>query len=93
MIDAILVNGITPEKLTETILNGVRNQLNELKKDFTPKEPEDFLTRMETAKLLKISLTTVHEWANTGILKMYKVGNRTYFSRKEIQITLFSSNK
>ena len=93
MTDAILVNGVTPEKLTETILNGVRSQLNELKKDFTPKEPEDFLTRMETAKLLKISLTTIHEWANTGILKMYKVGNRTYFSRKEIESTLFNSNR
>ena len=93
MTDAILVNGVTPEKLTETILNGVRSQLNELKKDFTQKEPEDFLTRMETAKLLKISLTTIHEWANTGILKMYKVGNRTYFSRKEIESTLFNSNR
>ena len=93
MRDAILVNNTTPEKLTETILNGVKNQLDELKKDFTPKQPEDFLTRMETAKLLKISLTTVHEWANTKILKAYKVGNRTYFSRKEIENTLFSSNK
>lgn len=93
MTDAILVNGVTPEKLTETILNGVKNQLDELKKDFTPKQPEDFLTRMETAKLLKISLTTVHEWMNTKILKAYKVGNRTYFSRREIDDTLFSSNK
>ena len=93
MTDAILVNGVTSQQLTETILNGVRNQLNELKKDFTPKQPEDFLTRMETAKLLKISLTTVHEWANTGTLKAYKVGNRTYFSRKEIESTLFSSNR
>jgi excisionase family DNA binding protein len=93
MTDAILVNGVTPEKLTETILNGVKNQLDELRKDFTPKQPEDFLTRMETAKLLKISLTTVHEWANTKILKAYKVGNRTYFSRKEIENTLFNSNK
>lgn len=93
MTDAILVNGVTPEKLTETILNGVKNQLEELKKDFTPKQPEDFLTRMETAKLLKISLTTVHEWANTKILKAYKVGNRTYFSRKEIESTLYNSNK
>ncbi|MDG2194258.1 MAG: helix-turn-helix domain-containing protein [Polaribacter sp.] len=93
MTDVILVNGVTPEKLTETILNGIKNQLNELKKNFTPKQPEDFLTRMETAKLLKISLTTVHEWVNTKILKAYKVGNRTYFSRKEIENTLFSSNK
>jgi hypothetical protein len=93
MTDAILVNGVTPQQLTETILKGVENQINDLKKSFTPKEPEDFLTRMETAKLLKISLTTIHEWSNTRILKMYKVGNRTYFSRKEIENTLFSSNK
>jgi excisionase family DNA binding protein len=93
MTDAVLVNGVTPQQLTETILKGVETQINDLKKNFTPKEPEDFLTRMETAKLLKISLTTVHEWSNTGILKMYKVGNRTYFRRKEIENTLFNSNK
>lgn len=93
MTDAILVNGVTPEKLTETILNGVRNQLDELKKGFTPKEPEDFLKPIETAKLLKISLTTVFDHANTGVLKRYKLGNRTYFSRKEIESTLFNSNK
>lgn len=92
MTDAILVNGVTPQQLTETILKGVETQINDLKKNFTPKEPDDFLTRMEVAKLLKISLTTVHEWANTGTLKAYKVGNRTYFSRKEIEKTLFSSN-
>lgn len=92
MENATLLNHTTPEKLTETILKGVETQINDLKKNFTPKEPDDFLTRMEVAKLLKISLTTVHEWANTGTLKAYKVGNRTYFSRKEIENTLFSSN-
>lgn len=93
MENATLLNHTTPEKLTETILNGVRNQLNELKKEFTPKEPEDFLKPIETAQLLKVSLPTIFEWANTGILKRYKVGTRTYFSRKEIENTLFSSNK
>jgi hypothetical protein len=92
MTDAILVNGVTPQQLTETILKGVETQINDLKKTFSPKEPDDFLTRMEVAKLLKISLTTVHEWSNTSILKMYNVGNRSYFSRKEIESTLFSSN-
>jgi excisionase family DNA binding protein len=92
MTDAILLKEVNPQQLTETILKGFETQINDLKKNFTAKEPEDFLTRMETAKLLKISLTTVHEWSNTGILKMYKVGNRTYFSRKEIENTLFSSN-
>jgi hypothetical protein len=92
MTDAILVNGVTPQQLTETILKGVENQINDLKKTFSTKEPDDFLTRMEVAKLLKISLTTVHDWSNRSILKMYKVGNRSYFSRKEIESTLFSSN-
>lgn len=93
MTDAILVNGVTPQQLTETILKGVENQISDLKKNFTPREPDDFLTRMEVAKLLKISLTTVHDWQNKKILKAYKVGNRTYFSRKEVEQTLFNSNK
>jgi len=92
MKDAILVKEVNPQQLTETILKGVETQINDLKKNFTPKEPDDFLTRMEVTKLLKISLTTVHEWSNQKILKAYKVGNRTYFSRKQIENTLFSSN-
>ena len=92
MTDAILLNEVTPQQLTDAILNGVKNQLDDLKKDFTPKEPDDFLTRKEVKELLKISITTVHDWANKGILKNYKVGNRTYFSRKEIEKTLFNSN-
>jgi len=93
MNNAILVNGITPQELTEAILNGFKNQIEELKKSYQPKEPEEFLTRSETAKLLKISLVTVWQWSNDGLLKPYKFGNRTYFSRKEINKTMFNSNK
>ena len=93
MENAILVNGITPKELTETILKGVKNQLDELKKSYQPKEPEEYLTRMETARLLKISLVTVHQWVNDGVLKPYKMGNRTYFSRKEVNETMLNSNK
>ena len=92
MDKAILLNNTTPEKLTETILEGVKNQLQELKKDFQPKEPEDYLTRKETAKFLKISLVCLHDWCNKGILKPYKMGNRTYFKRKEIETKLNNSN-
>jgi excisionase family DNA binding protein len=92
MIDESKVKELT-QQFAQTILNGVEYQFDELKKNFTPKEPDDFLTRLETAKLLKISLTTIHEWSNQKILKVYKVGNRSYFSRKEIEQTLFNSNK
>lgn len=92
-MDAITqLHGTTPEKLTESILDGVRAQINELKKEFQPKEPDVFLTRKDTAELLKISLVCLHDWCNKGIIKPYKLGNRTYFSRKELVESVLSSN-
>lgn len=92
MTDAILVNGVTPQQLTETILNGLETKLDSLKKNFTPKEPDTYLTRAEVSELLKINLATVYNWTKNGTLKAYKMGNRTYYSRKEIETTLFNSN-
>jgi hypothetical protein len=93
MENVTLLNNTTPEKLTETILNGVRNQLNELKKEFTPKEPDEKMTPKDVSLEYKISLTTVFDWSNKGILKRRKIGNRTYYLRSEIEETLLNSNK
>jgi len=93
MADAILLNNVTPEGLTETILQGIQGKLDLLRKELQPQEPDEWLTRKETGKLLKISLVCLHDWCNKGILKPYKVGNRTYFNRKEINALLFNSNK
>ncbi|MEH6745805.1 MAG: helix-turn-helix domain-containing protein [Maribacter arcticus] len=86
------LHATTPEKLTEAILDGVRKEINDLKKEFQPKEPDEFLTRKDTAELLKISLVCLHDWCNKGIIKPYKLGNRTYFSRKELVDNVFNSN-
>ncbi len=93
MDNTTLVTGTTPEKLTENILQGVRKEIEDLKQYFQPKEPDDLLTRKETSELLKISLVCLHDWCNKGILKHYKIGNRTYFKRKEINEVLCNSNK
>jgi len=93
MTDAILVNGVTPQQLTETILKGVKTQLDELKKSYSPKEPDEKMTPKDVQKELKISATTVFDWSNKGILIRRKIGNRTYYLRSEIEDTLFSSNK
>lgn len=93
MSNEIRVNNTTPEQLTETILTEVKKEFEILKQFYTPKEPEDFLTRKETAALLKISLVSLHSWVNQKILKSYKMGNKTFFSRKEVTETMFNSNK
>jgi hypothetical protein len=84
MDNATFVNGTTPEQLTEMILAGVKKELNQLKEHYQPKEPDDLLTRNETAELLKISLTCLWDWSRKGVLHPLKIGNRTYYSRKEI---------
>lgn len=76
---------ITPEQLLEAIIAGVKLQLETLKKDFKPQEPEEYLTRHEVAKLLKCDISTIHNWTTKGKLKPYGIGNRVYYKRVEIE--------
>ena len=52
---------------------------------------EQFLSRQETADLLKISLVTLHDWVNHGVLKSYKLQRRVYFKKEEVMATLNSA--
>lgn len=92
-MNAIMLHGMNPEQLKEMIDLSVKNQIDTLKKEFAPKEPNEFLSRSETMSLLKISSFCLHNWINKGILKPYKVGNRTYFKRSDIEEKILNSNK
>jgi hypothetical protein len=76
---------ITPEKLQESIISGVRAELENLKQQFQPKEPTEFLTRNEVKELLKIDLSTVHNWTKKGKLKAYGISGRIYYKRSEVE--------
>lgn len=75
----------TPEQLIASILLGVSNQIENLKKDFQPKIPTEYLTRNEVVELLKVDLSTVHNWTVKGKLKSYGLGGRVYYKRQEIE--------
>lgn len=42
------------------------------------------LTRKDTAKLLCISLPTLHEWTKTGIVIAHRIGNRVLYKQVEV---------
>jgi excisionase family DNA binding protein len=87
----ILLQGITLENLQTTLLEGIDRRIEELvNKDSAPVE---YLTRKEVADLLSISLPTVHDWVNKGILKAYRMGNRVYFKSSEVDQSLRPVNK
>ncbi len=77
-----------PSELQEVILRGVKMQIDELKKEFQPKEPTEYLTRNELAKMLKIDLSTVHHWSKSGKLSAYYIGGRVYYKRQEVEEAL-----
>jgi len=85
--------GITPDEFKAEILEGFRHEMQELSKNFTPKEPTVWITRKETSELIGVSLVTIHNWTKEGVINAYKIGNRVRFKRSEIEQILLNSNK
>lgn len=84
---------ITPEQLKLDILEGVKKEINLLKNEYQPKLPSEYLTRNEVAEMLKVDLSTVHNWKKSGKLKAYSIGTRVYFKRIEVEQSLIELKK
>ena len=84
---------VTPQQLQDAIIDGVKTQLQDLKKHFQPKEPNEYLTRVEVAEMLKIDLSSVHNWTKKGILTSYQIGGRVYYKRLEIENAIVELKK
>lgn len=56
-----------------------------LKKHFKPKEPTEYITRAEVSDMLKINLSSVHNWTKKGILTAYQIGGKVYYKRAEVE--------
>ncbi len=70
----------------------IKTELKELKKHFEPKTPTEYLTRVEVAKMLKIDLSSVHNWTKKGILISYQIGGRVYYKRSEVENAIVKLN-
>lgn len=71
----------------------LRNELKEFSQNFKPNEKEELLTREQTCLLLKISLPTLWQWSRNEKLKSYRLGNRVYYKRSEIYLSLETLNQ
>lgn len=75
----------TPEQLADLISEGVKNQLQELKKDLQRQEANDeLLTREQACQFLQINSSTLWAWTNKGKVKAYGIANRRYYKRSEL---------
>lgn len=46
------------------------------------------ISRKETAKFLRISLPTLHDWTKHGMIKAYRIGNRVLYKQDDIENAL-----
>jgi len=84
---------ITPEQLKSDILEGVKKEIDILKKEYQPKNPTEFLSRNDVAKMLKINVSSVHNWTVQGVLKAYQISGRVYYKRVEIETAIVELKK
>ena len=84
MNDSILLQNVSPEKLTELIKDGIKSQLKDFKKELSNHDPDELLTRTETCKYLQIDSSTLWHWTNKGKVTAYGIGNRRYYKKAEL---------
>jgi len=85
---AIQFIAYTPQQLEEVILRRLEELFDVHFSNVKSKQSDEWLTRKEVARLLKVDLSTIHNWCKNGQLKPYGIGNRVYFLKSEIQESL-----
>jgi predicted DNA-binding transcriptional regulator AlpA len=78
----------TPQELQNQINEGVKSQLENFLKHYQPKQPNEYLTRSDVAKMFNVDLSTIHNWCKSGKLKPLGLGARVYFLRSDIEQSL-----
>jgi len=83
---------VTPEQIQNAIIEGVKTQLEELKKSLQPIQPTEYLTRNDVAQLLQINLSTLYNWTKKGVLNSYSISSRVYYRRDEVNNAIVKLN-
>jgi excisionase family DNA binding protein len=92
MKNTTILHELSPETIF-ALFEALKKQIKDLDQKFEPKEPTEYLTRKEVAKMLKCDLSTIHNWTTQGKLIPYGIGNRVYYKRSEVEAALISFGK
>ncbi len=94
-MEQIILSGLTLERFGQIIEDKIKQAfaLKEVasKKTASFKEPK-FISRKETAKLLHISLPTLHDLTKEGKLESYRIGTRVLYKPEEVMEAVSQRN-
>ena len=76
---------LTTEDLQSLLSEVVKTHLEDIKTHLQPKEPNKYLTRQEVAEMLKIDISSVHNWTKKGTLTAHQISGRVYYKLQEVE--------
>lgn len=84
----------TQEELEALIGESLKQEFLEIKKELNSyaTDKNKVLTKEETAKFLKIDLSTLWRWTKKGLIKAHSIGNRVYYFMSDINKALLPIN-
>ena len=74
------------------IVNRVEKLINDLAKKMQINEPDELLSRTETAKMLSVSLVTLWTWTKNNNVPAHKICNKVLYKKSEILESLQKMN-
>jgi excisionase family DNA binding protein len=93
MSKMIQLVGITPEENNAPIFEYIDKMFNDLRKHLQPKEPTEYMTRKEVAKMLSVDVSTIHNLCEKSVLQKYQIGGRILFKRVEVENAIIKLEK
>lgn len=87
MEESTIIVGVPAGKLEDMIAGAVLSGLRVFhngREQVTATPPEELLTREEAAQLLGITLPTLREYTNRGLVTGYRIGTRVRYKRSEV---------
>lgn len=84
------VENLSKEEFKELLQEAVKVEIEKNQ----PEDPfgQEYLTRKQTAKMLGISLPTLHEWTMEGRIQAYRIGRLVRYKRSDVHAALKSVN-
>lgn len=80
----VQIEGLEVDKLKGWFMS-IQSQIERVKNNLQPKEPTQYQSRKEVAEMLGVTTVTISDWTKKGILESYKIGNRVYYKRHEVE--------
>lgn len=75
---------MTMDVFKSVLSDTVRKELEKISSVKDEPKQTELITRAETARILGISLPTLHDWTKKGIIAGYRIASRVRYKKAEI---------